>query len=419
MLNPTDVVVSPDGFHVYVITAFETGGILTFQRSGNGSLVQLAGGNGCVVGADGADCATNTWLAGARRMAFSPNGRRLYVATSEGRLVTLSRDPSTGALTQIGCLSSNAEGDVCPQHDALSGMVDIAVSSDGKNVYTVSKDEFGASLARYIRKSDGTLDPVSCYGPGLNCTGATGLADPRAVAVSPDGKSVYVGSGFNGVGTVFVFNRSTTSTPIGALTTPSGTAKCISQTGSGGACANGHGLGNVDDVVVAPDSKTVYAASNNATQSVAVLRRGSTGLLSQPTGSAGCVSDIGADGCATGKGLFVPKSLAVSVDGNSLYVAAESDGLSGFKRISPPQTTITRGPSGETTDRTPTYRFKSSEAHSTFQCKIDDGTWKSCTSPRTLAKQSYGKHVFKVRARDAVGTFDPTPAKRRFKVVRS
>ena len=102
-----------------------------------------------------------------------------------------------------------------------------------------------------------------------------------------------------------------------------------------------------------------------------------------------------------------------------VYVAAYGHGgVSGFKRISPPQTTITAGPSGETKDRTPTFKFHSSEAHSTFQCRVDDGAWKSCTSPRTLGKLSFGKHVFKVRARDAVGTPDPTPAKRRFKVVR-
>jgi hypothetical protein len=69
-----------------------------------------------------------------------------------------------------------------------------------------------------------------------------------------------------------------------------------------------------------------------------------------------------------------------------------------------------------TRDRTPTFRFKSSLTPATFQCKLDGGSFKACSSPDTLARLSLGRHTFKVRAIHA-GSTDPTPASRTFKVV--
>jgi hypothetical protein len=82
-----------------------------------------------------------------------------------------------------------------------------------------------------------------------------------------------------------------------------------------------------------------------------------------------------------------------------------------------PSTTITKGPSGRTHDRTPTFKFKSSAPSATFECKVDHGDFEACTSPDTLPKLSFGKHKFQVKASVGAST-DPTPAKQRFKVVK-
>jgi hypothetical protein len=82
-----------------------------------------------------------------------------------------------------------------------------------------------------------------------------------------------------------------------------------------------------------------------------------------------------------------------------------------------PSTTITKGPSGRTHDRTPTFKFKSSAPSATFECKLDHRDFKACTSPDTLPKLSFGKHKFQVRASVGAST-DPTPAKQSFKVVK-
>ena len=54
--------------------------------------------------------------------------------------------------------------------------------------------------------------------------------------------------------------------------------------------------------------------------------------------------------------------------------------------------------------------FSSTEAGATFQCRLDLGDFASCSSPfqRRLAP---GRHSFEVRAVDAAGNVDPTPAR--------
>lgn len=82
-----------------------------------------------------------------------------------------------------------------------------------------------------------------------------------------------------------------------------------------------------------------------------------------------------------------------------------------------PETTITSGPSGTTSNRTPSFEFSSSEAASTFECSVDSGAFASCSSPHTVGTLGGGPHTFEVRARDAVSNLDPTPASRSFTVA--
>jgi hypothetical protein len=76
-----------------------------------------------------------------------------------------------------------------------------------------------------------------------------------------------------------------------------------------------------------------------------------------------------------------------------------------------PNTTLGSGspPSG-TTSRSATFSFSSSEAGSTFECSLDGAAFAGCTSPRAYSSLSVGSHTFRVRARDAAGNVDATPA---------
>ena len=83
----------------------------------------------------------------------------------------------------------------------------------------------------------------------------------------------------------------------------------------------------------------------------------------------------------------------------------------------PPETTITKGAPSKTDKSKVKFKFTSSESASTFECKLDKKKFKPCTSPRTVKNLDEGKHRFKVRAIDAAGNVDPSPAKDKFKVV--
>jgi hypothetical protein len=82
----------------------------------------------------------------------------------------------------------------------------------------------------------------------------------------------------------------------------------------------------------------------------------------------------------------------------------------------PPETTITKQPKDKSSKKKAKYGFSSDDPAATFECKIDKKPYEPCTSPKKF-KAKKGKHKFKVRATDAAGNVDPTPAKDKFKVT--
>jgi hypothetical protein len=81
-----------------------------------------------------------------------------------------------------------------------------------------------------------------------------------------------------------------------------------------------------------------------------------------------------------------------------------------------PETTIVSGPPGVTTNATPAFAFSASVPGATFQCSLDDGAFAACASPFTAPPLAAGDHTFAVRALDAAGTPDQTPAIDAFQV---
>jgi hypothetical protein len=85
-----------------------------------------------------------------------------------------------------------------------------------------------------------------------------------------------------------------------------------------------------------------------------------------------------------------------------------------YRRESPPDTTITAGPTGLTADARPRFAL-ASDSGAVFQCSLDGATFQPCTSPIAPGMLEDGTHVLSVRAADRyVGTLDPTPATRVF-----
>src|SRR5204862_105892 len=163
----------------------------------------------------------------------------------------------------------------------------------------------------------GSAGCVSETGAGP-CADGHGLGGREGVAEGADGESVYVASDSKGDEASLDRNS-----PTGAITQPAGRAGCVSETGAG-PCADGHGLSRAFGVAVSADGKSGYVASLTSIAVARLVRNTTTGAITQPAGSAGCVSETGAGPCADGHALYGPRSVAVSADGKSVYVASDN-----------------------------------------------------------------------------------------------
>ena len=86
-----------------------------------------------------------------------------------------------------------------------------------------------------------------------------------------------------------------------------------------------------------------------------------------------------------------------------------------------PDTELTSEPAAQLTAKRKTakakFEFAASEAGSRFECRLDSATFSACTSPQNL-KLKNGSHTFRVRAIDAAGNVDFSPAKWQGTVVK-
>ena len=259
------VAISPDGHNVYVSSV---GGVAVFRRAADGSLRQLAGRSGCVLAAAGTACQPRPpWVRRVSALAVSPDGRNVYliVASSaqySNALLVFLRDARTGALTptggQGGCISA-AFHDDCQTQAGFNGSsweFSIAISPNGKNLYVGSGD----GVASFNRAMDGRLKALagadSCRSASdwtKFCVPENGTQPYTDITVSPDGRNVYFAHAFgpaalSGTLTALIRNPST-----GALSFLS----CEADTGR--RCVHTRGLGDVSGLAVAADGDNLYA----------------------------------------------------------------------------------------------------------------------------------------------------------------
>jgi len=191
------VVVSPDGSHVYVAATSDS--VAVFSRNaGTGELSfveALFDGTGGITG-----------LEYATAVVTSPDGSHVYASgLNDDAVVVFGRNPGTGQLTLIEEVFDETGGIT----DGLNGPRAIALSPDGAHVYVASY--FDAAVTGFERDvPSGTLQFAESQ---RNGAGGVALAGAISVAVSPDGSTVYVGS--FGDDTVVAFDRDAGS---GALT---------------------------------------------------------------------------------------------------------------------------------------------------------------------------------------------------------
>ena len=349
------VTVSPDGTSVYVTGSADA--VVHFSRStatGAVSFVSCLTSNTSTAGCTPIPGATaggaQTPLENGHSLAVSADGSSLYASSSGADALTrFDRSPATGAITFQGCLTSNSDAAGCTPipgaaamgtNTPLDEVRGVVVSPEGRSVFAVSRS--GDALTRFGRDtSSGAITFQGCVGSDSNVAGCTlipassaggesrGLNALDAVAISPDGKSLYTG-GNTGVAHLARDPNTGVITYIGCISSETTAVGCTLTPNAVAPLAQA-GTSDIAGVVVSPDGENVYTASGVGS-AVATFGRDpatSSGALTFEecvTGAsnvAGCRQIAGTTQDGSNTGLDSPRSITISPDGASLYVAAQ------------------------------------------------------------------------------------------------
>jgi DNA-binding beta-propeller fold protein YncE len=309
-----------------------------------GAITQLSGRSGCLTDRSSrkADCASVRALRGpgpllgSQAVAVSRDGRDVYVASaSSDAIAVFRRDPRSGTLSQpagaAGCIAARGAGG-CAGAVGLDHPNSVAVSADGRNVYATALGSDSIAIFRRDSKTGAlsqATDGSGCLAAIATpqCKGARALSGPDVVAVSADGRNVYVGAFRSSA--VLAFARDSSS---GALSQLPGTSGCIEAQATDG-CASGLALGSPEGLAVSADGRNVYVAAPGSSALDIFARDATTGSLTQATDGTGCMVGSPLAGCTTGRQLGGADAVTVSGDGGSVYVTALlTDSVAGFAR---------------------------------------------------------------------------------------
>jgi DNA-binding beta-propeller fold protein YncE len=267
--SPRDLVVDPDGASVYVADSFSSGAVSRLVR--NPSTGEISASGSCIgYTASNPGCgATLDGLFQPYSIAISPDGDSIYTASRDGNAVVGLTAPGFGSL---GCfVDSDTPATGCTSVQGLAGARGVAVSPDGKSVYSNSAN---GAVVQFDRHVGGALSPAGCVQDteqSLGCAKtAQGLGQGAEIAVSPDNASVYA------VGDDDSIVELDRNTSTGALT-PSG---CFADLGTANGCTETDGLSTSRGVAVSPDGRSVYATSTGDNDVVRFDR--DTGVVTPP-----------------------------------------------------------------------------------------------------------------------------------------
>jgi Bacterial Ig domain/Lactonase, 7-bladed beta-propeller len=322
-----------------------------------GALTQLSGKTGCFTFNGGSEDGSNTCsqargMAAGESATVSPDGANVVVGSYPDPSFSLppsyavfTRNPTTGALTQLsgkaGCFtpdgSSSAGAGTCTVMRGLSSEAgdghDVVFSADGKMAY-IAADGDPASIMIFQRNTStgaltqlpGTTGCITTDGSSSagasTCQTDPHLLQAAGLTLSSDQRFLYV-TGTGSSHQIEVYSRNTTSGALSLL-------QCISQAPAPSGCGVGRVVGDSEFIALSPNGQHAYAGQYDNGISV-FDRNTTTGLLTQKSGTAGCITnsgndDTGASTCAVGRESEGTFPLLIAPNGQTLY----DTGFKGF-----------------------------------------------------------------------------------------
>ncbi len=225
----------------------------------------------------------DTNLNDSSSLDVSPDGAHLYAVGSPINSIIAFDRGADGALTLLQSQSGLTE---------LGGESSVVVSPDGRHLYvTGSNNDNVVVFTRDADSASPTYGELTGPAPG-----ASGIVGAIGVAISPDGRNVYVtGSGDD---TLVVLTRDVATGDLALLET-------VTDAGAT------DDLAGARAVTVSPDGLRVFVVAENDNALSAFDRDPVDGGLTFDVS----VTD-----------LVAPRSVAVSPDGTDIYVASSGDG---------------------------------------------------------------------------------------------
>jgi 6-phosphogluconolactonase (cycloisomerase 2 family) len=230
-------------------------------------------------------------LADATRSVVSGDGATVFVFGNSEKIAVFQRDADTGLLTFSTVIAD-------PLLGGFGGVSGVATDATGSHLYVTSVPN--SRVLVFARNADGSWSRVQSIQDGVN--GVADLNSPFDLALSPDGRNLYVAATFSNA--VVTFSRDAATGLLSYV----------------GAKINGQGgvvgLHDVSVLAISPNGKYVIAAGDTP-DSVVAFTRDSSGALTFAQDLVIHSTDPG--------GLPLPTSISVSDDGKHLYVGCGGD----------------------------------------------------------------------------------------------
>jgi len=180
---------------------------------------------------------------GVEALAISPDGSTVYLGGKFSGADSINASTTRNYVAAVDATSGTANG---WNPDANGGVNALAISPHGSTVYLGGEfngpDSINGTVERnYAAAVDATSGAETEWNPDAN-------GDVDALAISPDGSTVYLGGAFHGADSINSSTTPVTRNYAAAVNATSGTATGWNPDANGG----------VNTLAVSPDGSTVY-----------------------------------------------------------------------------------------------------------------------------------------------------------------